>query len=60
MCFSVCDRSLNGSVDSGAGDVEQQSPDRVGRIVRGSADAEFHALDGEFVDDVFRISQGAS
>ena len=23
MCFSVCDRSLNGSVDSGAGDVEQ-------------------------------------
>ena len=25
MCFSVCDRSLNGSVDSGAGDVEQLS-----------------------------------
>ncbi len=23
MCFSVCDRSLNGSVDSGTGDVEQ-------------------------------------
>ena len=124
MCFSVCDRSLNGSVDSGTGDVEQlselargmrpravhfhqltllgcrqfrllapevtfrfghlhslsgfgadevgfelchhrenveqQSPDRVGRIVDGSADAEFDALDGldssgELVDDVFRI-----
>ena len=124
MCFSVCDRSLNGSVDSGAGDVEQlgefgggmrpcpmnfhqvtllgrrqfrllaaevafrfshlhslsrsgadevgfelchhrqnieqQAPDRVGRIVHGSADAEFDALDGELVDDVFRIPQGAS
>ena len=124
MCFSVCDRSLNGSVDSGAGEieqlgelargmcaravhfnqvtllgcrqfrllspevafrfghlhslsgscadevgfelchhrenVEQQSPDRVGRIVDGSADAECDALDGldssgELVDDVFRI-----
>ena len=124
MCFSVCDRSLNGSVDSGAGDVdqlgefgggmcpcpmnfhqvtllgcrqfrllaagvafrfshlhslsrsgadevgfelchhrenvEQQSPDRVGRIVDGSADAECDALDGELVHDIFRIPQGAS
>ena len=124
MCFSVCDRSLDGSVDGGAGDVEQlgefargmrtravhfhqvtllgcrqfrllaaevafrfshvhsfsgscadevgfelchhrqdiekQAPDRVGRIVDGSADAEFDALDGEFVDDVFRIPEGAS
>ena len=60
ICFSVCDRSLNGSVDGGAGDGEQQSPDRVGRIVHGSADAEFDALDGELVDDIFRIPQGAS
>jgi hypothetical protein len=36
-------------------DVEQQTADRVGRIVRGSADAEFDALDSEFVDRVFGI-----
>jgi hypothetical protein len=41
------------------GTVEQQSADRVGRIVDESADAEFDALDGEFVIDVFRISEGA-
>ena len=40
--------------------VEQQSPDRVGRIVHGSADAEFDTFDGELVDDVFRIPQGTS
>ena len=40
-------------------DVEQQTADRIGRIVDGSADAEFDALDGELVDGVFRISQGA-
>ena len=37
--------------------VEQQSPDRVGRIVDGSTDAEFDTFDGELVDDVFRIPQ---
>ena len=40
--------------------VEQQSPDRVGRIVHGSADAEFDDLDGELVDDVFRVPEGPS
>ena len=34
--------------------VEQQTPDRVGRIMDGSADAEFDTFDGELVDDVFR------
>ena len=39
--------------------VEKKSSDRVVRIMDGSADAEFHILGGEFVDDVFRISKGA-
>ena len=39
--------------------VKQQTPDRVGRTVNGSADAEFDTFDGELVDDVFRIPQAA-
>jgi hypothetical protein len=49
----------NGAVHRGAGDVEQQPPDRTHRIMDGSADAEYEALDGERVDDVFRITPPA-
>jgi hypothetical protein len=40
-------------------DVEQQTPDRVGRVMNGAAHAELDACDSEFVNDVFRIPQEA-
>jgi hypothetical protein len=39
-------------------DVEQQPPNPVGRVVHGATDAELHALDRQFVDDVFRVPEG--
>lgn len=38
--------------------VEQQTPDRVGRVMDGAADAAFDALDRELVDDALRVPQG--
>jgi hypothetical protein len=38
--------------------IEQETPDRIVRVVYGSSNAELHVLRGELVDDVFRVSEG--
>jgi hypothetical protein len=39
--------------------VEQQPPDRIGRVVHRAADVQPHAAGGELVDDVAAVRHGA-